>query len=329
MILYNYNNFLLESDDKDKTYFLILSDKFKKLLSNIDSPISKKILSFIKDGEKSSISFLDYIDDDKDKIDKITFFPINKFLQNPENLLKVINGPIPEEIWKSKQRQEMSVGKIVNKLFPDEFKQTEIENFVNSFKAAVSKTFADFKLVEGEEIRYWYLDEHYESKTMGDINQSCMKEQKSQKYLDIYVKNPEKCKLLVLMSEKENKKSRGRALIWIGLRKPTGKIYMDRIYTIYQADVKMYIDYAIKNGWLYKNTQGMYDASYIEDGKVFRSSVSIQLNPIEFDLYPSLDTLSYYTPSTGRLASNSGNYILGHPRYRLNGVDGKAQKLDK
>jgi hypothetical protein len=326
MVLYNYKDFLFEADD-DKTYFLFLSNKLRGLLKTIDSPISKKILMAETNGSKYSISHLDYIEE-KDNVDKLTFLPVNRFLQNP-GWVNIMGETPPSEVWETKQRQEMSVGKIVNKLFPEEFKQTEIENFVNSFKAALSKSFADFKLVEGEEIRYWYLDDHYENKIHGDINQSCMKAEKSQKFLDIYCKNPEKCKLLVLMSEKDPTRSKGRALVWMGMRKPTGKVYMDRIYTIYPADVKMYVDYAIKNNWVYKAVQSMYDASYMDDGKKVMSSVSIQLNPIMFDLYPSLDTLSYYTPSTGRLGSNAGNYIQGHPRYRCCNLNGIAQKLDK
>ena len=72
---------------------------------------------------------------------------------------------------------------------------------------------------------------------------------------DIYCKNPEKCKLLILLNEEE--KLMGRALIWVGMRKPTGRVYMDRIYVVNDADIKLYIDYAIENNWLYKAVQGM------------------------------------------------------------------------
>jgi hypothetical protein len=91
----------------------------------------------------------------------------------------------------------------------------------------------------------------------------------------------------------------------------------------------LYIDYAIENGWLYKAAQVMNDSSYMENGKKVYSSVAIQIKPIKFDTYPSLDTLSYYTPSTGRLGSNPGNYVPGNPRYHLNSTTGVATKIDR
>ena len=204
MFIYNYNNFLFESDD-DKKYFLVLSPKFKKLLTEIKSSISEAILLLgIDDGKKFDISFLDYLEEK----DKITFLPSNKISQDKNLLVS------PSDVWNSRMRQEMSIGKIVNKLFPDKFKQTEIEQFVNDFKAEINKSFSQFRLVEGEEIRYWYLDDHYENKTQGDMNSSCMKAAKSQPFLDIYTNNPDKCKLLILMSDKEKGKIKGRALVW-------------------------------------------------------------------------------------------------------------------
>lgn len=323
MILYKYNDFLFEEADDDKKHFLILSPKFKKLLTKIKSPISEAILlAEIDDGTKFDISFLDYLEE-KDKIDKITFLPSNKIFQD-KNLIES-----PSEAWNSRMRQEMSVGKIVNKLFPNRFKQNEIEQFVNDFKAEIGKFYSKLKLVEGEEIRYWYLEENYENRSQGDINSSCMKESKSQPFLDIYTNNPDKCKLLILMSEKNDKKIKGRALIWWELRKPLNKIYMDRIYTINDADRKLYIDYAIENNWLYKVKQVMHDASYIENGKTVFSSVTIVLKPAEYKTYPSLDTFPYYTPSTGRLSSNAGNFVPGHPRLSLNSASGGYTKIDK
>jgi hypothetical protein len=103
---------------------------------------------------------------------------------------------------------------------------------------------------------------------------------------------------------------------------------MDRIYTIHDADKKLFIDFAEGNKWLHKAQQVMGDASYIDEGKKVYSSVAIQLKPVEYKFYPSLDTLSYYTPATGRLGSNAGNYT-GHPRYTLNSTTGNANKIDR
>jgi hypothetical protein len=335
MILYNYNDFLFEADEKEKKKIsFYISEVLRGILSNIDSPISKKIIELdaskqptVKGHNKFEISYLDCDRSKKDKDDKISFMPAAKASEVPGYSDDI---PIPcGDCYNSKLRQEMSVGKVVNKLFPDTFKQQEIEKFVNDFKAEIGKIFADFKLVDGEDIRKYYLVDNYENINQGDINSSCMRYDYAQKYLDIYVKNTDKCKLLILMSDKNKDKIKGRALVWMGLRKPTGRVYMDRIYTINQSDQKLYINYAIENNWFYKSQQVMHDASYIDNGKRVYSSVAVQLNPAMYDYYPSMDTLPYYTPSTGRLGSNPGNYIKGHPRLHLNSAEGGAQKLDR
>lgn len=313
----NYNNYILENIIENKKYIFIISDKLRDLFNDMISPISKKILVFIDEKKEFDISFLDYIHD-KEKNDKITYLPISKYIQNND-----IN------VWETKMRQEMSIGRLVNKLFPDVFNQSEIEKFVNEFKSKISKFFSNFRLVEGEDIRKYYLLNNYESNNHGDINHSCMRSKDAQSYLDIYVNNSDKCKLLILMSDLYKDKIKGRAIVWFGTRKPVNKIYMDRIYTIKSSDDILYKDYAEKKGWIYKSNKIMGDSTYIENGKRIFESVSIQLKAIKYKEYPSLDTLSYYTPRSGRLASNIGNYIPGYTRYHLNSPHGNATKLDK
>ncbi len=323
MLLYNYKNFLFEEADGDKkTIQFLISDKLTKIFKHMNSPVSKAILNEINNPK--DISFLDCVTDDKDKTDRITFLPVSKVVPG---ILSPNHFQLDPQ-YSAKGRQEMSVGKIVNKLFPNVFKPSDVEQFVNDFKAEIGKFFSSFRLVEGDDIRKYYLVDNYESQ-QGDINQSCMRYKNAQPFLDIYVKNPDKCKLLILMSDKDPNKIKGRALVWFGVRKPTGRNYMDRIYTIHDADKNLYINYAIENGWLYKTRQVMGDASYIDNGKSVHSSVAIQLEPREYKYYPSLDTLSYYTPGTGRLGSNPGNYIPGNPRYCLNSTTGGTQKLDR
>lgn len=318
MFVYNYENFLFEDSEK-YNLTINISDKLRTILRSINDPISNAILDNTVVGNHPGGSDITYLDcfEDKDKIDKISFLPANRI------------GSGMTDPFNAKGRQDLSVGKIVNKLFPDKFKQTEIEKFVNDFKAEMNKIFSRFRLVEGEDVRKFYLDTNYENQSQGDLNSSCMKKSSSQPFLDIYVKNPEKVKLLILMSDKEKDKIKGRALVWMGLRKPLDRVYLDRIYTINDADKKLYVDHAIKNNWLYKIKQVMHDASYMDNGKQVFSSVALVLKPQEFKTYPSMDTFPYYTPSTGRLGSNAGNYVPGHPRLQLNSASGGYTKLDK
>jgi hypothetical protein len=304
----SYDKFLFEAVEVP----LIISTNLKKVLKSLNLNISNEIL--MAEGKPFDITYIDCFDT-KDKIDKVSFMPSGKVASEES------------ENFKSRMRQEMSVGRLVNKLFPDKFQQKDIEIFVNDFKGEMSKSFSNLKLVSGEAIRYWYLDLHYTTQSSGDINNSCMKGVKAQPYFDIYCNNPEKCNLLILLND-DGSKIKGRALVWHKLRKPTGKSYLDRIYTVNDADKKLFIDYAIQHGWLYKNKQVMNDATYIDDGKMVYGSVATVLKPVMYKQYPSLDTFSYYTPTTGRLGSNAGNYIPGNPRLHLNSTTGTYTKLD-
>lgn len=329
MIIYNFNQYIFEAETKK--IVLSISDRLDRVLKSINDPISNAILNAVEGKQEDKllsgsdyptfdISFLDCELNNKEKIDKISFLPASKAIEG-----------VSRDPFSAKGRQEMAVGRVVNRLFPEKFKHADVDKFINSYKAALGGRSADFRLVEGEDIRYWYLNEHYES-NQGDLNSSCMREKKAQTFFDIYVNNPEHCKLLILMGDKDKTKIKGRALVWFNLRKPTGKVYMDRIYTIHKHDEKLYIEYAKERGWLYKAEQCMHDASYIEDGKRVHSSVSVNLKPVKYEKYPSLDTFCYYTPDTGRLASNPGNLITFEGkkfiRYHLNSTDGGARKLD-
>lgn len=332
MIITQYNDFLFETNEKDKVFPLIISERLLKFLKSLDSQIARKILHDYSNNVCHDLSFLDCVVDDKDKMDKITFLPVNKIVKG---ILSDTHVNMDVN-FNAKGRQEISVGRLINRLYPEVFSKNEVEIFVNQYKADIAKGHSDFYLASGEEIRHWYFSGNYSS-NLGTINNSCMRGKLAQSYFDIYVNNPEKIKLLVLFSDKSKTKIKGRALVWFGLKKPIeivddkkieSKVYLDRIYTVADSDVELYKNYAKQNGWLYKAAQVMNDASYIENGKVIRNTVAITLKPKAYKAYPSLDTFCYYTPSTGRLASYAGLGIPGHPRYILNHTDGGASKID-
>jgi hypothetical protein len=69
---------------------------------------------------------------------------------------------------------------------------------------------------------------------------------------DIYVENPDVCRLLVLL---EDELVIGRAVIWKLSHINQGldaEYFMDRQYTIKDSDVDKFRDYANKEGWAYK-----------------------------------------------------------------------------
>jgi hypothetical protein len=315
MLVYNYQDYLFEAEAEDKLQPFILSPKLRGILQKINSPASNAILKMEQDGSKTEITYLDCVIN-KEKIDKITYLPSGK------------SGLVdPKDFWTSKLRQETTIGRVINKFLTDiKLDPKLVEAFVNEFKGMVLSQVSDFKLVEGEDVRFWYWDKNYAPRNRGgDIYNSCMCHKDAQPYLSFYVENPDKVKLLI---KTENDKLVMRALVWHELRKPEGRIFVDRVYAVNAADVNAVNNYAKSQGWLHKAHNVMRDATYVDGDKVFNNSITVQLKPKQYKSYPSLDTLQYFTPGTGRLSSVPGNYVQGFPRIQLNCVGGNFSRID-
>ncbi len=110
-----------------------------------------------------------------------------------------------------------------------------------------------------------------------------------QPYLDIYVKNPEVCQLLILKSDDDKDKIKGRALIW---KLTNGDYYMDRIYTINDSDRLLFQDYARIN-----KIENSYDGNSSSD-------LEVKLGDHTYEKYPYMDTLVVYNPTTKILSSD-------------------------
>lgn len=308
----------------------------KKMLKTADfqaKAVASRILNIDKDPEENLFD-ISYIDIDKD--DSISYIPSNRAwgkwgFTNQEQA--DIRLPDNSDIWTSTQRQSMSIGKLVNKLF-DDFSEIAA---ISALSAVTNLSIYDrFKLVKGEDIRFWYAESNYYKEpgtNGGGLGQSCMRYDSSSKegkncqsFFDIYCKNPEKCQLLILTNQ--NNKLLGRALVWSNLRKPTDRVFMDRIYVTKQSDAELFKKYAMEQGWIYKYDQQAYDHSYMDAGTRVNKSIAVQLKPAEYKTYPFMDTLKYYNPTTGRLGSDPGNPVEGTKRWKLEGGGGAPQRVD-
>ena len=261
-----YANFINESADEsgDKPKFvkgekklmrLFISNRLQNILKNMiktgnfqSKTAANRILEFGKSDALVDFSFLD-IDENKD--DFITFMPSNRcwYLMNYENQEEANKEPNEANpIWKASGRQSMKIGALIGKLF-DDFSDLTTDNFVKTYKAEIASIvlFNRFKLVNGKEIRKWYYRNSYSTEA-GNLGASCMRYDKCQDFFGIYENNPEKCNLLILTNRDD--KLIGRALVWIGLKKPTEKTFMDRVYTIQQSDEELFKKYATIQGWL-------------------------------------------------------------------------------
>lgn len=187
-------------------------------------------------------------------------------------------------------RVNIKIGKGIKKMFPNvNFSDHDIEQFVNRVKAK-SPTAYDFKIVEGEEIRDFYNGNCYEANT-STLEGSCMKYEECQPYLDIYVKNPDNCKMLILESAGM---IIGRALLWYFKQDGEDFTIMDRIYGN-DATISRFIDWAKENNvWTKERQSYDYKTTWVKpDGEKITKEFFIPLKNMDFKHYPYIDTFTY------------------------------------
>lgn len=236
-------------------------------------------------------------------------------------------------------RVKVKVGRIVNKLFSQEILKhyttsRDVEYFVNSFKSHFDEDNQWFKIVEGEEIKKWYLEDNYlvlNGECRGTLWNSCMRYPKRQSFLDMYSKNSA-FKMLCLLTKDEygEEKVRARALILDAQTEDDSKLpkgtpvkFMDRIYGFYDSDVQKFIKWADDNGYIYKYEQNAKSKPYV----YFKNEgcalpLSVKLENFNFRTYPYLDTFSFFNKSTGMLY----NYPDSPYEYELIQADGNLER---
>jgi len=329
-----------ELEDKKKESLkshmrMYISSDFAEILKRMDDidGISNDLLTISKRNVQFDISFIDKTD----KNDEITFILTRRVLAMEEKGMDIKNARnnYNSEIWKSTQRDNQRIGRFVRKIFGDKYTSAQYERFVNEYKAKFEKKDDKMVVVYGEDIRKYYLHTHYAAGN-GVLGGSCMRGEDKQKFLDIYVENTpgndslSHCGMLVLFDD--NKKILGRSIIWFNTIKPdklNRRVFMDRIYTNNDHDVNTFINYARQKGWLYKQQQTYNNASYIDpnDGSRHRLTISVRLKPKEYKYYPFLDTMVYYTPKTGRLATTQGIYSKLNQMIKIQSTDGGHTNL--
>lgn len=216
-----------------------------------------------------------------------------------------------------KSRNEVGLGRFVNKLFPGKYNSKEVEEFVNSFKASLEKAGEHFELVEGEDIEFWYNSENYKEKS-GTLGNSCMAQKRN--LFGIYTQNQDVCKMLIL---KEDDKILGRALVWklnsLNIKKDEDPgFFMDRQYTIKESDVQKFRNYAIEQGWSYKSYNNHHSFGTINiNGEDRNVEMTVKVKDKDYNRYPYMDTFRRYDVSNGILHNDDeqdreyeGQYIL-------------------
>src|ERR1035437_115584 len=291
---------------------LLVSDDVGEILSNIKSKVGSQIWDFIntKSDIKTDYNTLGL----SDKNDELFF------LADTKTQKIVAGGESPF----GSNKQAMKIGRIARAILQKNgvvASDKEIEEFVNEYKAefdihkgkVIPEENQKIKLVQGRDIRFWYHIDNYahvDALPGSELGKSCMRHSRCADYFDIYVDNPEQCKLLIYLDDDD--KLIGRALFWKIDTPSDCNYYLDRIYVINSSDKKVMVNWILDK--FKTSIIAFYDTANVVNDNMYTGSASksnIELkNGGDFDQYPYMDTFYFYTPSDSMLSSYDGELEL-------------------
>jgi len=236
-----------------------------------------------------------------------------KLSENPGFFTITILKPNGKEV-----REEIKIGKLIQQLLTIKFKPDELEDFTNNVKFFQFGDDPTFRLVEGEEIVYYYHPGNMVEE--GELGNSCMSSAYTQEFLKFYARNN---KIKLFLKTNEENKTVARALLW-----ETDKgLYLDRRYAI-NNDLKLAIlKEAQKRFKLYDYFRGKCNPHL--DAKVEVSFIN-RSNAMNL-YYPFMDTFKYlviyhdksilYANKKAAFAERDNAYDI----YTLNRTDGEYE----
>lgn len=280
-----------------KTYDIFISDDLKEILTQFESEsvVAQLLLKKRHDKEDlvdNPVNFISISREDRTKISYLT-----------EDRMTSMS---PTEYWTSSRRFQVKPGGFITKLFKN-VNSREVEKFSNLFRSQVNKPRFNFSIVKGSTIRNYYHYDSYQA-DKGTLGASCMKHESCQKYLDLYVYNPDVVSMLIMTDDYGG--LMGRALLW---KFDSHKI-MDRIYTVCDEDLMFYFkQWATQNGFLYKSEQNWYNTMQFEQVGQKRQELKLEVSiNVDFRYLPYMDTFKFLDKKTGKLY----NYQYNSPHLR-------------
>jgi hypothetical protein len=238
--------------------------------------------------------------------------------------------------------QKMRVGKVVNKLISKELFKTfglsdiQTESFVNNYKSWFDKSNITFEIVEGEEMKRWYLQDNYSlpnGEKKGTLWKSCMRYKEKMDFLDIYTNNNKIKLLALLINEDGQTKVRARALLWHDVDVLSGKSFsgkiniMDRIYYTLDSDVALFKSWAYEKDYIPKWEQNAKSHQLFDQkGELIKMKLEFKLSEYQFDYYPYLDTFPFFAYRDGKLTNDEFNPKW---QYKLVQTDGSLYKQEE
>ena len=326
-MLNNFNSFkseiLLESLIKESV--LYFSPPFRDILSIMrNNEIAMKLLAMEGNNIHSDVTFVDVSKENG----YLTFLPMSKGNDKIKKVWDAIDmqefpsiennrGLYSNDIHNNKytglygdDRNQIKIGKFINKVFNGIYQSSEVEAFVNDMKALQTMDH-DIKVVSGKDITTWYTSKNYLSNNSGSLAGSCMSDNN---YLSIYTDNPDVCRLVIITV---NDRLIARALVWkINTCVPNlgFEYYMDRVYYYKDHQEKVLQNYAKEQGWAYKDKSYNTPNIFYYKGKEFEADMTVKIKPGMYDKYPYLDTFKRWDPKSGILYNDSkyGDKIKGH-----------------
>lgn len=269
-----------------------ISQKLREVLEKIShkSTIASRLLKDIpqEDLVENPVNYISISNDDPTKISYAYSHRLAKL--KPD-----------EDVWNFKGRIHAKPTTAIKK-FLTNVKEIDLDIFTNLYRAETAEKNFVFKVVEGDDITRYYNGNMHESQC-GSLGNSCMKREDYAPFFEIYVKNPEVCKMLIMLNR--DGYLMGRALLWNVKEHETGEDFkiMDRIYCVDDTrDIYYFKEWADENGYLSRKDQKWQNSLKFEfKGKVLTKKFYTQINKIKYDRYPYLDTLKFY---------DTQNYIL-------------------
>lgn len=282
-----------------KTYDLFISNDFRDILQQIkDESVVADLLLRPRHNKENLVN------------DPVNFISVSS--QDSGRISYLTNdrmGQIDRHAyWSSGRRFHVKPGGFVTKIFKN-ISPKDIEVFSNLFRAESKKPQFTFEIIKGEDIRKYYHFEYHAS-DYGSLGVSCMRYESCQKLFDLYVNNPDKISMIVMLNT--SGKIMGRALLWNLETK-----IMDRIYTTNDEQLSFYFKkWASENGYLFRSQQNWFNSLQFEKSgsqkKLLR--IEVKLKNSDFRYYPYMDTFKFFNPDTGILSNfrpeGRGHYTL-------------------
>lgn len=315
MKLLKFNDYLLLESN------IMYSNKFLDLLSYIKSnKVAEELIKICAVDIPTKSNFIDVTKSN----DMVSFMPDRKATD-------LLNSDGEElDLYANPNRCNIKVGRLAKALLDAaniKVTDKDIEDFVNAYKSmfdVLNDKLRQFDVVYGDDIIYWYRAKNYASKR-GQLGSSCMRYGNCKKYFNIYTENPNFCSLVILYDDNgslnkkgkyKSDKIKGRALLWKAEIDGKPALFLDRIYTNYDSDIKLFLELAKKNKWVTK-----------EDLKTHflgrEKKVVVKLDKSDFKKYPYFDTLYYLDTKKDTLS----NYHESRVRM-LRGTDGDYGYVD-